>query len=159
MRASIEIIPAQTEGELTTIRGLFRAYASSLQVDLCFQGFEAELATLPGRYAVPMGGLWLAKADGQAVGCIGLRSFSKTEGELKRLYVVPDRRGQGVARALVATALTGARRAGYSTVVLDTLETMTAAIRLYTLLGFMPTEPYYPNPLPGVLYFRCELAR
>ncbi|HRE82567.1 MAG TPA: GNAT family N-acetyltransferase [Opitutaceae bacterium] len=153
----VEITPAHSESDLAVIRRLFRAYASSLQVDLCFQGFEEELATLPGRYAAPNGALWLAKIDGQAVGCIGLRAFSKKEGELKRLYVLPEQRGRGVARALVVKALEGARAAGYTTVVLDTLATMTAAIQLYTSVGFRPAEPYYPNPLPGVLYFRCVL--
>jgi len=153
----IEIIPATSDTHTAAVRQLFERYAASLDIDLAFQCFEHELAALPGDYAPPRGALYLARVDGVAAGCIGLRPFSDAVGELKRLYVDPAFRSQGLARALVSAAIAAARRIGYTALVLDTLSSMRPAIALYESFGFQPTEAYYPNPLPDALYFRASL--
>jgi ribosomal protein S18 acetylase RimI-like enzyme len=142
--------------DLGTVRGLFEEYAAWLGVDLCFQGFAAELAGLPGRYAPPAGGLWLADDGGAAAGCVALRPLAADRAEAKRLYVRPAYRGTGTGRALAEHALAAA--AGYRRVCLDTLPRMTAAIALYRSLGFAETGPYYANPVPGALFMERELA-
>lgn len=152
-----EALPATTDSDIVAVRQLFEQYAASLAIDLGFQHFESELASLPGDYAPPRGALFVARADGAAVGCIGLRPFSESVGELKRLYVDPAFRGRGLARSLVAAAIDAARRIGYTALVLDTLASMWPAIALYESFGFKRTDAYYANPLPDVLYFRASL--
>jgi len=152
------IFRATTQSDLAVVRQLFEQYAASLGTDLCFQGFGHELASLPGAYGPPRGALFLVCAEGVAAGCIGLRPFSESVGELKRLYVVPAFRSRGLARLLVSSAINAARSIGYQDLVLDTLSSMRAAIVLYESFGFERTDPYYPNPLPDVLYFRRSLS-
>src|SRR5687768_3249128 len=154
-----EVLPATTDSDIIAVRQLFEQYAASLAIDLCFQHFESELASLPGAYAPPRGALFLSHSDGFTVGCIGLRPFSDFVGELKRLYVVPAFRGRGIARSLVSAAIGAARRIGYSALVLDTLASMQPAIALYESFGFERTDAYYANPLPDVLYFRASLEQ
>jgi GNAT superfamily N-acetyltransferase len=147
------------EDDLRIVHALFEEYAASLDVDLCFQGFAQELASLPGAYAPPAGCLLLAERDG-VVGCVALRPLGDTTSraaEMKRLYVRTDGRGVGVGRWLVRTAIERARLAGYREVKLDTLETMHEARALYASLGFRPCEAYYDNPLPGVTYLSLSL--
>ncbi|HLB14818.1 MAG TPA: GNAT family N-acetyltransferase, partial [Burkholderiales bacterium] len=110
---------AATPGELAAVRVLFREYADWLGVDLCFQGFDEELATLPGKYAPPDGRLLLAGDGVAAVGCIGLRRFDATTGEVKRLYVRPAARGHGLGGALALQVIEAARGIGYRRLVLD----------------------------------------
>jgi ribosomal protein S18 acetylase RimI-like enzyme len=153
-----QIIQATSDSEILAVRQLFEEYAASLAIDLGFQHFADELASLPGAYAPPRGALFLARADGSAAGCIGLRPFSDSVGELKRLYVVPALRGHGLARSLVSSAIEAARSIGYRALVLDTLASMRPAIALYESFGFQRTEPYYPNPLPEVVYFRMFIT-
>ena len=153
-----DVRPAVDDRDILAVRLLFEEYAASLAIDLGFQQFAGELASLPGDYAPPHGALFLAHDGSTAVGCIGLRPFSELEGELKRLYVVPAYRGRGLARALVASAVGAARRIGYRELVLDTLASMHPAVALYESFGFRQTTAYYPNPLPDVLYFRAQLA-
>jgi putative acetyltransferase len=154
----MQLEPASTPEELETTRALFRAYQRELNVDLCFQSFEAELATLPGSYAPPHGVILLLRDDaGIARGCGALRPLQSGVAEMKRLYVDARLRGHGAGRLLAEALLDFARRAGYREIVLDTLETMAAARKLYAQLGFMPTTPYYANPLPGVAYLRKQL--
>ena len=152
-----EVLPATTDADIDAVRRLFEKYAASLAIDLSFQHFARELASLPGDYSPPRGALFLARVDGSPAGCIGLRPFSDSVGEFKRLYVLPTFRGCGLARALVSAAIGTARRLGYRALVLDTLSSMRAAIRLYQSFGFERTEAYYPNPLPNALYFRASL--
>ena len=153
----ISVLPAANDSDTQAVRQLFEEYAASLAIDLCFQNFKRELASLPGDYSPPRGALFLAHADGSAVGCVGLRPFSESVGEIKRLYVVPAFRGRGLARALVSAAVAAARRIGYRALVLDTLASMQPAIALYESFGFKRTDAYYANPLPDVLYFRASL--
>ena len=148
--------------DLAEIRRLFDAYAASLDVDLCFQGFAEELAGLPGAYAPPHGALLLAEQDGLAVGCVALRALAHDGdgaiGEVKRLYVVPHARGAHAGRALMHALLERAHALRYDALKLDTLATMASARALYASLGFRECAPYYRNPLPGVTYMTLALG-
>lgn len=154
---------AATTADMQAARSLFLEYAAWLKVDLCFQGFERELAELPGAYAPPRGRLLLAWADGAAVACAALRPLRKEAGvdigEIKRLYVCPPQRGRGIARRLAAELIGAARTIGYGALRLDTLEFMHAAAALYRSLGFVDIAPYYDNPLAGTRYMELKLAR
>jgi ribosomal protein S18 acetylase RimI-like enzyme len=147
--------------EIETLRGLLREYASGLGIDLCFQNFEQELATLPGEYAPPRGAMFLAAVDGKPAGCVALRPFDAADypnaAEMKRLYVRDHYRGSGLGRELAEAALDAARELGYSSVLLDTLDDMEAARGLYEDLGFHEIPPYYHNPIPGAHYLKCDL--
>ena len=138
-----------------------REYARSLNVDLCFQDFDREVAGLPGDYAPPSGHLLLAFVDGALAGCGAFRALADVDYanacEMKRLYVRPAFRRFGLGRALAQALLDEARRAGYSVMLLDTLDDMETARELYRALGFEPIPPYYFNPIPGAHYLKAEL--
>ena len=154
---TLSIVPA-SEGEvLAEVMDLFREYAGSLGVDLAYQGFEAELAGLPGRYAPPRGTILLARRGAEAVGCAAVRPLDAGDCEMKRLYVRPGGRAIGMGRRLAEAAVAFATSAGYRRILLDTLPTMTAAIGLYRALGFAPIEPYSSGP-PGTLHFARGLS-
>ena len=165
MDPDIRIVSAE-DGDLAEFldmtRPLFRDYAASLDVDLCFQGFEAELASLPGDYAAPAGMLLLAMVDGQPAGCGAFRPLPDVDYpnacEMKRLYVRPAFRRFGLGRLLSRALLDRAEEAGYSTLLLDTLDEMEAARGLYASLGFVEVPPYYYNPLPGAHYLKVDLG-
>jgi ribosomal protein S18 acetylase RimI-like enzyme len=144
-------------GDCAAARALFLEYAAWLQEDLCFQGFEEELATLPGRYAPPDGRLFLAWRDAAAVGCVALRRFDAESGEVKRLYVKPDERGHGLARALTSAVVDAARAIGYRRLVLDTLDRMAAARGLYAAAGFREIPAYYETPICGTRFMALAL--
>ena len=149
---------ATTATDMTLARELFAEYASWLKVDLCFQGFDEELRTLPGAYGPPRGRLLLAGRGADAFACIALRPLAQPAvGEIKRLYVQPAQRGEGWGRRLVAAVLAEARALGYEELKLDTLDWMTAARALYEETGFLPCAPYYANPLPGVVYMSLRM--
>src|SRR5262249_9680339 len=137
---------------------LFREYVASLSEDISFQDFEAEFAGLPGKYARPTGVVLIAREGDEAAGAIACRMFEPGVCEMKRLYVRPAFRGRGLARDLANDLIEDARERGYRTMLLDTLASMTAARALYRDLGFAPVEPYYDNPLPGVMYMALELS-
>lgn len=152
------IVPAVMPEDLPEVVALFREYADGLDIDLAFQGFAAELATLPGKYAPPGGRLLLARdATGVAVGCVALRPIDAERCEMKRLYVRPGGRGSGLGRRLAARICDEARAAGYARICLDTLPTMASAIGLYRSLGFRPIDPYVFNPVPGTRFLGREL--
>lgn len=148
---------AQTEADLDEARRLFREYAASLDFDLCFQGFEEELADLPGPYAEPQGTLLLAERDGEVAGCVAFKKLEDGVCEMKRLYVRPAHRGKGVGRTLTEAIVEAAREQGYDAMRLDTVASMHAARSLYRSLGFRETEAYYHNPLDEVVYMEREL--
>jgi putative acetyltransferase len=150
----VEIREARGAADLGAVRALFLEYQQALGVDLCFQGFAEEVASLPGKYVC----LLLATQGGQVLGCVGLRPSGESDGEMKRLYVRPAGRGRGVGRALVARVLERARAAGYRRIVLDTLPSMKEARALYRSLGFSEIAPYYPNPIQGTSYLALALA-
>ena len=153
---------ADTAPLIDAAREIFLDYARSLSVDLCFQNFEAELATLPGDYAPPEGRLLLAWVDHELAGCGALRGLADTDYanacEMKRLYVRPGFRGFGLGRMLAQSLLDEARSAGYSVMLLDTLDEMEAARELYSSLGFDEIPPYYFNPIAGAHYLKAELG-
>jgi ribosomal protein S18 acetylase RimI-like enzyme len=153
----VELTEARSVAEMEQARALFREYADGLGVDLCFQGFEDELKTLPGKYAPPRGTLLLALRNGEPLGCVAVRPLEGETAELKRLYVRPAARGLGLGRRLTEAAIAFARGAGYRAIRLDTLAQMQAAQRLYAELGFRPIEPYRDNPLAGTAYLELAL--
>jgi putative acetyltransferase len=148
---------AEGERDMALAKSLFMEYQQWLGVSLCFQGFDSELATLPGGYAPPRGRLLLVGAPGQAFGCIALRPIADATGEVKRLYVQEAHRGEGWGRKLIDTLITEARKVGYRRLCLDTLPRMQAARPLYESVGFVACAPYYHNPLPGVVYMERAL--
>lgn len=156
---TVAIRPA-TGGELPTVAMLFREYAASLSVDLAYQGFEAELAGLPGAYASPGGALLLAwSADGRPLGCVAVRPMAEASAcEMKRLHTRPEARGAGVGRALAVAAIETARVVGYREIRLDTLADMLAAQSLYRKLGFETIPAYYDTPIAGTIFMRKTLV-
>lgn len=154
----VELVHADETAEgLVLAAQLFREYADSLGFSLCFQGFEEELASLPGRYARPAGRLLLARVGDAWAGCAALRPLAPDIVELKRMYVRPAYRGRGVGRALAGELIAAARAIGCGAMRLDTLSTMDAANRLYDALGFREIAPYCPNPLPDARYRELDL--
>jgi putative acetyltransferase len=158
----IELLTAETPEQIEAVRVIFGEYAAGLGIDLCFQNFDAELAGLPGAYAPEAGGqLLIATVDGALAGCGAYRSLPEADlanaCEMKRLYVRPAFRRFGLGRRLAEALMDDARRAGYSAVLLDTLDDMEAARELYATLGFVETEPYYFNPIPGAHYLKATL--
>ena len=153
----MEIFQAQSAEQIAQARVLFEEYAADLGVDLCFQGFEAELAGLPGAYAPPNGRLLLAVQHDEVAGCIALRALEDSVCEMKRLFLRPAFRGQGLGLRLVRAAIDEARRIGYRAMRLDTLPTMAAAAALYHSLGFRTIPAYRHNPVPGTLYMELRL--
>lgn len=140
-------------------RELLREYEKSLGISLCFQGFDAELAALPGAYARPRGRLLLARVAGMPAGCAALRPLPGEDAEMKRLYVRPEFRGMGLGRMLAECVLDDARSIGYRTVKLDTLPAMKEAWGMYASLGFAETAPYNDNPVAGVRFMSLDLAK
>lgn len=151
------ITQAHSREHLTTVRALFAEYAGSLEVDLCFQNFNQEMAGLPGQYAPPEGRLLLALDRTQAAGCVALRKIGGGICEMKRLYVRPAYRQLRTGRMLAEAIIEAARRIGYDRMRLDTLATMKPAIALYESLGFRRIEPYYDNPSAGAVFMELEL--
>ena len=154
----MNLVQAQAASDIDTARTLFREYQRFLDVDLCFQDFEEELATLPGRYAPPRGRLLLALDGPRAAGCVALRPLDDSICEMKRLFVRPGYRGRGLGRILATRIVDEAAALGYATMRLDTLEGLEGAMRLYTSMGFQRRAPYYANPLPGVVYWERTLS-
>lgn len=155
------LLTPTTTVELAAVREIFLEYAQTLRVDLDFQGFDAELSSLPGDYAPPRGALLLACVADQVAGCCALRPMDSSDypnaAEMKRLFVRKAFRGFGLGRQLTEAILDEARRAGYSCVLLDTLDDMEAARALYEDLGFEEIPPYYHNPHAGAHYLKVDL--
>ena len=156
--ALFDIVPAADEEAVRACRELFVEYQRGLGVSLCFQGFDRELATLPGDYAPPAGRLFLARVGGQPAGCIALRSLAAGVAEMKRLYVRPQFRAVGLGRALAERVIGEARAIGYASMKLDTLPSMRSAQRLYAELGFRDAARYNDNPVEGVRFMALELV-
>jgi putative acetyltransferase len=159
--AVISLRPAQFPDDLQTVRQLFLEYQAGLGIDLCFQGFDAELAELPGAYAPPAGTLLLACVDSEPAGCCAMRPLYNTDHlnacEMKRLFVRPAFRGFGLGRLLVERVLSDGQLSGYTTMLLDTLSDMETARALYQEMGFVEVAPYYHNPIPGAHYLKVDL--
>ncbi len=148
----IDIRPAEFPVDQPTVRELFGEYAEGLGIDLTFQDFQTEMVNLPGKYAPPKGLVLLAWKADRPVGCVALRPIDDTRCEMKRLYVRPEMRSLQLGRRLAERICDDARSIGYRQICLDTLPTMTSAIRLYTALGFQPIAPYVFNPIEGAIF-------
>lgn len=156
------ISPPQSSEDLAAIKDLFLAYAAWLGLDLTFQGFDEEVTTLPGKYELPWGQLFLARwvSNGSPIGCIAIRRLStesEAECEMKRLYVSPDARGSGLGIELVKRAIETAKDLGYQSIKLDTLPHMKGAIALYRKAGFKDCAPYYDTPLGDTIFLEMKL--
>jgi carbonic anhydrase len=150
------LTPADTEA-LAHVRQFFRNYAGWLGVDLCFQKFDEEMASLPGAYAAPSGRLFYIENNGQPAGCVGIRPFSEGVCEMKRLYVEPDQRGFGIGRELALAGIKAAKELGYRKILLDTLPAMRIAVKLYRELGFQEAPAYYQTPIEGTMFLALDL--
>jgi putative acetyltransferase len=153
----IRIIAAHLSEHLPAVRELFAEYAGSLDIDLCFQSFDQEVSQLPGKYAPPDGRLLLATIGTEIAGCVALRKITGHSCEMKRLYVRPVFRKQGIGRSLAHAIINAAREIGYQTMRLDTLSSMRAAIALYESLGFRCIAPYYHNPCADAVFMELKL--
>ncbi len=155
---AVDIVHAETKADMDHVRALFSEYQEWLGVDLCFQGFEAELADLPGRYAPPSGCLLLAWDGADVAGGVGMWPLGE-EGvcEMKRLYVRPPWRRHGLGRRLSEALVGESRRAGHKNMCLDTLGHLKEALALYRSMGFAEIPAYYDNPLDGVIYMELAL--
>lgn len=153
-------VRAANARDIGTVASLFREYASGLgDVDLAYQGFEKELASLPGAYAPPHGILLLAEIDGEPVGCVALRPLPEAEFcEMKRLYVRDRARGTGTGRALAEAVIAEASRLRYAAMRLDTLLPMKAALSLYRALGFREIPAYYDTPVMETVFMHKDLG-
>jgi ribosomal protein S18 acetylase RimI-like enzyme len=155
----IHIHTARFPEQLDAVRAIFREYAESLGIDLCFQDFDSELADLPGKFAAPRGRVLLAYQEADIVGCVAVRPLDDTTCEMKRLYVRASGRGLQAGKQLATRICAVARESGYRRIRLDTLPSMHAALRLYASLGFEPIPAYVFNPIPGAIFLECDLTR
>ena len=153
----MNIFVREAYNELDKVKTLFNEYVAMLNVDLCFQNYEEELAKLPDKYSKPLGRLYLIDYNNHLAGCVALRPIDEKNCEMKRLYVRPKFRGYGLGRLLAEKVIQDAKIITYKKMYLDTLETLQSAVKMYKNLGFKPIPPYYHNPLPNVLYFCLEL--
>lgn len=154
----MRIIEATTPQQIKIAADLFREYQQFLNVDLCFQGFEQELTTLPGKYTAPAGAILLAEHNGDIAGCVAVRLFEDNTCEMKRLYVKDEFQGLSLGRKLAEAIIVKAKTLGYEKMQLDTLQRLDKAIGLYEKLGFKQIKPYYANPLNEVVYWELKLT-
>lgn len=153
----MNLIAAHHGEYLPVARELFTEYARSTGIDFCFQNFDRELAELPCKYAPPDGRLFLSVENESAAGCVALRKLEDGVCEMKRLYVRPAFRGNGLGRRLANETIFAAREIGYDRMRLDTLASMTPAIALYESLGFQRIPAYYDNPNELAVYLELKL--
>jgi len=158
--SGLSILQAESPAQIAQVRELFLEYEQSLGVSLCFQNFDRELAGLPGDYAPPSGRLLLTELNGELAGCVALHEFEPKICEMKRLYLRPTFRGRGLGRVLAENVIAEARKIGYESMRLDTIEPiMKDAVAMYRKLGFQETAPYRPNPIAGAMYMELMLRR
>ena len=157
MNLTLRTLSANDTDAIEQVRQYFRTYAAWLGVDLSYQNFDQEMASLPGAYAAPQGRLFFAEVDGRPAGCVGVRAFSEGVCEMKRLYVDPAERGHGVGRALALAAIKAAKEIGYKRLLLDTLPNMRMAVKLYRELGFNEVPAYYPTPVENTIFLALDL--
>jgi ribosomal protein S18 acetylase RimI-like enzyme len=155
--AEIKVIIASKDKHFEDGRTMFKAYASSLDFDLSFQGFEKELDDIKVQYDWPSGGLVLAYLLDKPIGCAGLRMIDEQISELKRMYILPEFQGRGIGKMIMELIIDIAMKLDYKKIKLDTLATMASAIHLYKSYGFVQTEPYRYNPFDNAVYMELEL--
>ena len=159
MPVTLRTLTANDSEALEQVRQYFRNYAAWLGVDLSFQNFDQEMASLPGAYAGPQGRLFFAEVDGRPAGCVGVRPLPDSDGvcEMKRLYVTPEERGHGIGAHLAMAAIKAAKEIGYRKLMLDTLPNMRMAVKLYRELGFTEAPNYYQTPVEGTMFMALDL--
>lgn len=159
MTVTLRTLTANDTEALEQVRQYFRNYAAWLGVDLSYQNFDQEMASLPGAYSAPQGRLFFAEVDGRPAGCVGVRPLPDSDGvcEMKRLYVAPEERGHGVGAALALAAIKAAKEIGYRKLMLDTLPNMRMAVKLYRELGFTEAPNYYQTPVEGTMFMALDL--
>jgi carbonic anhydrase len=157
MSLALRTLDAADTEALAHVRQFFRNYAGWLGVDLSFQKFDEEMASLPGAYAAPNGRLFYIENNGQPAGCVGIRPFSEGLCEMKRLYVSPEQRGFGIGRELALAGIKAAKALGYRKILLDTLPAMRIAVKLYRELGFQESPAYYQTPIEGTMFLALDL--
>ena len=155
---ALRIVDPTSDPLLTAARELFLDYQRSIGVDLCFQGFTEELATLPGPYAHPQGRLYVGLVEDEPACCVALRPHDPETGEMKRLFVRPAFRGLGFGGLLTSTIIADAVQIGYRRIVLDTLPSMAGAQRMYEALGFVDIPAYTHNPVGGTRFMGLSLT-
>ena len=157
---NIEILPVNTTELTEETKRLFREYEKWLDVSLCFQGFEEEVNTLPGKYSPPAGRLYIVKYGNKYAGCIALRKLEDGICEMKRLYLKEELRGKGIGKKLIELIIKEAISIGYKRMRLDTIkEKMPKAVEIYLKQGFTETAPYYHNPNPHTLFLELDLTK
>jgi len=159
MTVTLRTLTADDTEALEQVRQYFRNYAAWLGVDLSYQNFDQEMASLPGAYSAPQGRLFFAEVDGRPAGCVGVRPLTDSDGvcEMKRLYVEPEERGHGVGAALALAAIKAAKEIGYRKLMIDTLPNMRMAVKLYRELGFTEAPNYYQTPVEGTMFLALDL--
>ncbi|PKO90663.1 MAG: carbonate dehydratase [Betaproteobacteria bacterium HGW-Betaproteobacteria-10] len=157
MTVTLRTLSADDTHAIGHVRQFFRNYAAWLGVDLSYQNFDQEMASLPGAYVAPEGRLFFAEVDGRPAGCVGVRPFSDGMCEMKRLYVDPAERGHGVGKELALAAIKAAKTIGYRKLMIDTLPSMRMAVKLYRELGFLEAPAYYQTPVEGTIFLALDL--
>lgn len=159
MTVTLRTLSANDTQAIEQVRQYFRNYAAWLGVDLSYQNFDQEMASLPGSYVAPQGRLFFAEVDGRPAGCVGVRPLPDSDGvcEMKRLYVAPEERGHGVGSALALAAIKAAKETGYRKLIIDTLPSMRMAVKLYRELGFTEAPSYYQTPVEGTMFLALDL--
>jgi carbonic anhydrase len=159
MTVTLRTLTADDSQAIEQVRQYFRNYAAWLGVDLSYQNFDQEMASLPGAYTAPEGRLFFAEVDGRPAGCVGVRPLPDSDGvcEMKRLYVAPEERGHGVGNALALAAIKAAKEIGYRKLIIDTLPSMRMAVKLYRELGFTEAPSYYKTPVEGTMFLALDL--
>jgi carbonic anhydrase len=157
MSVTTRLIVSRYDAAIPAIRGFFRDYAAWMGVNLSFQRFDEEMATLPGCYSAPTGRLLVGERDGRPAGCVGIRAISESMCEMKRMYVAPEDRGVGVGTALAVAAIRAAQEMGFHRLVLDAIPSMRMAVKLYREMGFTEAPACYPAPLEGAMYLSLDL--
>ena len=159
MDGQLHIRKADFPRDMPAVKTLFLEYAQSLEFSLCFQGFDDEIASLPGKYGTPAGCIWLAlDVGGGLAGCVAVRPTGEQDAEMKRLYVRQAFRGRALGKRLAEETVAFARATGYASLRLDTIsKTMAAAEGMYRTMGFVETPPYYDNPVPGATFYALDL--
>jgi putative acetyltransferase len=155
----LTIVQAETPAQVSAAREMIEEYAAWLEFKLCFQGYEEEIQSLPGKYAPPLGRLLLALWDGWPAGVIALRPLEEPGVcEMKRLYVRQEFRGHQIGRVLAERIIFEAAQIGYSRMRLDTISgKMDSAIAMYRTLGFAEIDPYYKTPVRETLFMELAL--
>jgi putative acetyltransferase len=157
VNAAFTIAPVHSPGDLDVVRALFREYATTPDVGICVQGFDEEIAGLPGLYAEPRGTLLLARVGPAAAGCVALKPVADATAEMKRLFVRGDFRGRKIGEALAMAIIDAARTRGYARLRLDTLPQMKEARVIYSRLGFAEVPPFNALPIAGAAYMELPL--